>query len=103
MVNAEAEVRQSSPLTWVFFCIIFPIALFSLYLVFSRWPTRACTGVSDFAAMFVCALVGCWPIARMRAHGLLRIALSIGYLAAAATFFFVYALYFVCSVFRDCL
>jgi hypothetical protein len=102
-VNDQFQTETSSALVWALLTFVAPLALFSGYLMLSRWPARVFAETSDFAAMFLSAIPGCWPIMRLPFPILAKLALCVGYLAIVGVVFFFYALFFVCAVFRDCL
>ena len=82
--------------------VIAPIAVTSLYLVFSRWPQRSFTVTSDYVALGIAVVVGAaaLPVV-VRGHWQRIVAMAV-YLPVAFAVVTVYSFFFVCIFFGDC-
>jgi len=81
--------------------VVGPFAVMSLYLFFSRWPTRWFTGSSDYVAISVSALLAAVLIWQMPLRPLVRFALALVAATLLAGLLFLYSFYFVGAVFGD--
>ena len=81
--------------------VIGPLALMSVYLGFSRWPTRWFTAESDWLLLILSLGVGVVCLARLPIHPLVRVALSCVYVPVGGYVIIMYTLYFVGHVFGD--
>ena len=81
--------------------VVGPFAVMSLYLLFSRWPTRWFTGSSDYVAISVSALLAAPLIWLMPLRPLLRIAVALVVATILSVLLFLYSFYFVGAVFGD--
>ncbi len=80
---------------------VLPFAVLSAYLVFSRWPSRWFTGLSDFAAGAVAVLLGSAFIATLPTSREVRVLLLLFYVPILCVLLFFYGLEFVGMVFGD--
>lgn len=81
--------------------VVGPFAVMSLYLFFSRWPTRWFTGSSDYVAIPVSALLAAALIWLVPLRPLVRIAVALVAATLLWGLLFLYSFYFVGAVFGD--
>ena len=77
--------------------------LFSIYLVFSRWPVVWFMGHSDILAMAASALVPLAYAYRKAQNKYIFVVVGVVYVAVCAVWLQIYGLYFVCTFFSHCL
>jgi hypothetical protein len=82
---------------------LIPLAVFTLYLVASRWPTRSFSSTSDYLGLAVAEACGVIFIWRVIAHPGWRLAVSLMYLLLCSGILILFGFGFVCGVFGDCL
>lgn len=80
-----------------------PLALFTLYLVASRWPTRWFSSTSDYIGLAVAEACGVACIWRVIAYPGWRLAASLMYLLLCSGVLILFGFGLVCGVFGDCL
>jgi hypothetical protein len=80
-----------------------PLAVFTLYLVASRWPARWFSLTSDYLGLAVAGACGVICIWRVIAHPGWRLVVSIIYLLICSGILILFGFGFVCGVFGDCL
>jgi hypothetical protein len=83
--------------------VAMPFAVFTLYLFFSRWPSRWFTEASDFAGLGLAFASGLWYFRRWDEPLFGRALIMVAYVLIMMCLLFLYALFFVCVVFGDCL
>ena len=82
---------------------VVPVAVFTLYLVGSRWPTRWFSGNSDDLGLAVADASGIVCIWRVIEHPGWRLVCSLIYLLLCSGILILYGFGFVCGMFGDCL
>jgi hypothetical protein len=80
-----------------------PLALFTLYLLASRWPTRWFSSTSDYLGLAVPDASGIICVWRVIAHPGWRLVSSLMYLLFCSGILILFGFGFVCGVFGDCL
>jgi hypothetical protein len=96
------EGRHERSEGWLLVGIVFaPPTLMSLYLGFSRWPSRWFTESCDWTALALSVGVGVACIARLHKPLALRVVFCLLYIPAAGFALVLYFLYFVGVVFGD--
>jgi len=78
-----------------------PLALMSVYLGFSRWPTRWFTGGSDWVALLLSVGIGLVGIGRLPIPVVARAVLAVLYVPVAGFVLLLYSLCFVGYMFDD--
>ena len=81
--------------------LVGPFAVMSLYLLFSRWPTRWFTGSSDYVAISVSALLAAALIWLVPLRPVVRLGLALVAATLLWGLLFLYSFYFVGAVFGD--
>ena len=82
---------------------VVPLAVFTLYLLSSRWPTRWFSGTSDYLGLAVADASGIVCIWRVIEHPGWRLVCSLMYLLLCSGILILFGFRFVCGVFGDCL
>ena len=80
-----------------------PIILFTIYLWFSRWPSRIFTENSDYALLFGSIVLGLWFIFRLEMQTIPKWVSAVIYVPIMSGLLILYGIYFVCVFFGDCL
>ena len=93
------EGKPVSPLVWLVLSVVVPAVLSTMWIALSH----RLDGSTDVGGILIAGLVGCWPITRLRISTAARVALCFGYLFITCFLLFLYAVWFVCAVYRDCL
>lgn len=99
--HLAARNTQMKSLKKVVPAIAVPFLLMSGYLFFSRWPEPWFTGGSDYAAIGVSVIVGLAFIASLQVQMMYRAILALLYVPALCGALFIYAFWFVGTLFGD--
>jgi hypothetical protein len=81
--------------------IVAPLMLLSIYLFFSRWPTRWDNRMIDWIALGTSSLVGAALLGSLPAKNVSRAIRVVIYIPVSSVLLFFYAFFFVGIVFGD--
>jgi hypothetical protein len=99
----SAQVAPNRRRLFMIGAALVPLALFILYLVASRWPTRWFSSTSDYLGLAIAEACGVICIWRIITHPGWRLVASLLYLLLCSGVLILFGFGFVCGVFGDCL
>jgi hypothetical protein len=97
----DGENKQPVKLRIAFLAM--PFVVFTLYLFFSRWPSRWFTEASDFAGLGLALASGMWYFPRGDVPSFGWVVTMAAYALVMLFLLLWYGLFFVCAAFGDCL
>ncbi len=94
---------QSKTISAILLSLFGPLAAATIYLIFSRWPSRWFTAMSDYSALTIALLVGLGGLVLLPWALTKKIIISVLYIPLTLVVLGYYSLFFVCAAFGDCL
>ncbi len=82
---------------------VVPFVVLTFYLLFSRWPQRVFTEISDQIAFVSSVVFGCVFLLCLPINKWIRVIATVLYVPLMTSAVFWYTLYFVCYFFGDCI
>jgi hypothetical protein len=80
-----------------------PFMIFSAYMIVSRWPKPWFNTPSDYIALGIATAGGAICMWRLITHARWQLTAMVVYLPVCCAVLFIYAFWFVCTVFENCL
>ena len=100
--NAKFKEVRLRNLVWCVLGAVFaPFVVLSVWLLFTRWPHRVDTTISDVIALIMSVIIGGTFLAHLPLKVWMRVVLIAVYLPLGGVLVFCYSLYFVGIIFHD--
>lgn len=99
----QFEIKSKRFALSLFGALLLPIAVLSLYLLLTRWPSYQFTATSDFGALVFSVLLGATLIATLPIRPLHRAASLVVYIPLFSISLFYYTFLFIAVILNDAL